>query len=54
MGFDDMPSNWQSILIMLSYKKGNSVAGQYANLFVETRSINMMFDGFEKDLVATF
>ena len=30
------------------------MAGQYANLFAETRSINMLFDDFEKDLVATF
>ena len=54
MGFNDMPSNRQSILITLSYMKGNNAAGQYANLFVETRSIDMTFDNFEKDLIETF
>ena len=34
--------------------EGNNPAGQYTNLFVETKSINMMFDDFEKDLIATF
>ena len=54
MGFDDMLSNRQSILITLSYMKGNNAAGRYANLFAETKSINMTFDNFEKDLVMTF
>ena len=54
MGFDDMSSDWQSILITLSYMKGNNAAGQYTNLFAETRNINMSFDDFEKDLVANF
>ena len=54
MGFDDVPSNRQSILITLSYMKGNNPARRYANLFAETKSIDMMFDDFEKDLVATF
>ena len=54
MGFDDMLSDQQSILITLSYMKDNNAAGRYTNLFGETRSINMSFDDFEKDLVTTF
>ena len=34
--------------------KGNNAAGQYANLFAETKSIDMTFDNFEKDLIETF
>ena len=39
---------------MLSYMKGNNPAGRYTNLFTETKSINMTFDDFEKDLITTF
>ena len=54
MGFDNMPSAWQTILITLSYMKGENAAGQYADLFAETRDINMTVEEFEKDLIATF
>ena len=54
MGFDDMLTAQQGILIMLSYMRGNNVAGWYTDLFTETKNINMMFEEFEMDLTQTF
>ena len=54
MGFDNMPSARQTILITLSYMKGDNAAGRYADLFAETRDVNMTVEEFEKDLIATF
>ena len=49
-----MPTARQTILITLSYMKGDNAAGRYADLFAETRDINMTVEDFEKDLIATF
>ena len=34
--------------------KGDNAAGRYADLFAETRNVNMTVEDFEKDLIATF
>ena len=54
MGFDNMLSARQTILITLSYMKGDNTAGRYVDLFAETRDINMTVKEFEEDLIATF
>ena len=54
MGFDNMPSARQTILITLSYMKGDNAAGRYVDLFAETRDVNMTVKEFEEDLIATF
>ena len=54
-GFKTDPTNRQKMLIILSYMKGDNVAGRFADLMVTTRGIDMMsFASFEEKLKKTF
>ena len=54
-GFKSEPTNWQKMLIILSYMKGDNAAGRFADLMVTTRGIDTMsFTSFEERLRKTF
>ena len=54
-GFEVDPTDRQKMLIILSYMKGDNVAGRFADLMVTTRGIDMMsFSSFEEKLRKTF
>ena len=53
--FETDPTNQQKMLIMLSYMKGNNMAGRFADLMVTTRDIDTMsFTSFEEKLKKIF
>ena len=48
-------TDWQKMLIILSYMKGDNAAGRFADLMVTTRGIDTMsFTSFEEKLKKTF
>ena len=54
-GFESEPTDWQKMLIILSYMKGDNTAGRFADLMVTTRGIDTMsFVSFEERLRKTF
>ena len=54
-GFEEEPSDWQKVLIILSYMKGQNAAGQWVDLYV-TQGLNAVhsFDKFADQLKKTF
>ena len=48
-------TDWQKMLIILSYIKGDNAAGRFTDIMVTTRGIDMMsFVSFEEKLKKTF
>ena len=49
------PTDWQKMLIILSYMKGDNTAGRFTDLMVTTRGIDtMLFASFEEKLKKMF